>query len=152
MPDASDTPDIEVREAVTEAEVRAAYPVMRQLRPHLSEEEFVATVGRMRGEGYRLAVARKGSTPVGAAGFRIQEYLAHGKHLYVDDLVTSGEARSGGVGRAMLGWLEDKARRHGCSSIQLDSGVQRRDAHRFYFRERMTIASYHFGKELRDIV
>ncbi|WP_205544210.1 GNAT family N-acetyltransferase [Rubrobacter indicoceani] len=140
--------DIEVRETTTEAETRAVYPVMRQLRPHLDEDDFVEAVGRMRGEGYRLAAACSGGRPVGAAGFRVQEYLAHGKHLYVDDLVTSDDARSGGVGKAMLGWLEDEARRVGCKSLQLDSGVGRKDAHRFYFRERMTIASYHFTKEL----
>ncbi|MGI8649738.1 MAG: GNAT family N-acetyltransferase, partial [Rubrobacter sp.] len=86
-------PATEVREAVTEAEVRAAYPVMQQLRPHLSEEEFVAAVRRMRSAGYRLATAYEAAetsagTPVGVAGFRVQEFLAHGKHLYVDDLVT----------------------------------------------------------------
>ncbi|MGI8649755.1 MAG: GNAT family N-acetyltransferase, partial [Rubrobacter sp.] len=63
-------------------------------------------------------------------------------------LVTSEDARSGGVGKAMLDWLEAEARQNGCVSLQLDSGVQRAEAHRFYFRERMTIASYHFTKEL----
>lgn len=142
-------PDLEVREATAEDEIRAAYPAMRQLRPHLSEEEFVSAAGRMHDGGYRLVVAYDGETPVGAAGFRVQEFLAHGQHLYVDDLVTSEGARSGGVGKAMLDWLEAEAESSGCASIQLDSGVQRKDAHRFYFRERMTIASYHFTKELQ---
>lgn len=145
MPDGR---DIEVREILAEEETRTVYPVMKQLRPHLSEDEFVSAVGRMREEDYRLAAAYDGDKAVGAAGFRVQEYLAHGRHLYVDDLVTSDDARSGGVGRAMLDWLEDEAKNAGCTSIQLDSGVQRKDAHRFYFRERMTIASYHFTKEL----
>ena len=34
------------------------------------------------------------------------------------------------------------------SLIDLDSGVQRHDAHRFYLRERMAITSHHFAKNL----
>jgi len=34
----------------------------------------------------------------------------------------------------------------GCGRLQLDSGVQRADAQRFYFREGMSISAYHFSK------
>jgi hypothetical protein len=48
----------------------------------------------------------------------------------------------------LLGELEQRARDAGCSCIDLDSGVQRADAHRFYLRERMAIAGYHFRRSL----
>ena len=138
---------VEVREVSTEEGVRAVSPVVRQLRTHLSEERLVAAVGRMRREGYRIIAAYdERGDPVGAAGFRIQELLAYGKILYVDDLVTAEDARSGGVGKALLGWLEEEARGTGCAGVHLDSGVQRGRAHRFYFREGMAIANYHFAK------
>ena len=41
-----------------------------------------------------------------------------------------------------------RARAAGCTVIDLDSGVQRHDAHRFYFRERTHISSHHFTKAL----
>ena len=50
---------------------------------------------------------------------------------------------------ALLNWLEDKARHLGCAALTLDSGVQRHDAHRFYFREGMTILAYSFRKALK---
>ncbi|MGI8540839.1 MAG: GNAT family N-acetyltransferase, partial [Rubrobacteraceae bacterium] len=103
---------MEIREAFSEEEFRTIYPVMRQLRTHLSESEYLSMVERMRGEGYRLAAAYDdGGKVVGAAGFRVQEFLYCGKLLYVDDLVTAEDARSTGVGAAMLRWLEDEARR-----------------------------------------
>jgi hypothetical protein len=34
--------------------------------------------------------------------------------------------------------------------LELDSGVQRFAAHRFYFRERMWISRHHFSLELND--
>ncbi len=139
---------MEVREVSTAEGVRAVYPVVRQPRTHLGEEELVSAVGRMRPEGYRLAAAYdEEGNPVGAAGFRIQEFLAYGKILYVDDLVVAGDTRLCGVGKALLGWLEEEARSTGCASLQLDSRVQRARAHRFYFREGMAISNYHFAKE-----
>lgn len=138
----------EVREATTEEEVAATYPVMRQLRPHLDENGYAATVRRMRESGYRVAYAGDAGSVRAVAGFRVLEFLAHGSFLYVDDLVTEEAVRSGGYGKLLLDWLEREARERGCTQLQLDSGVWRAEAHRFYFRENMSISSFHFAKTL----
>lgn len=140
---------MEVRE-VSDEEVSATYPVMRGLRPqYISEEEYASTVGRMREAGYRLAAAFGDEGRVlGVAGFRIGESLWAGRVLYVDDLVTAEDVRSAGADATMLRWLEDEATQSGCTQLHLDSGVGRGRAHKFYFREGMTISSYHFVKEL----
>ncbi len=129
-------------------EVASTYPVMRQLRSHLEEGEYVGRIERMREHGYRLAAVVDEERVLCVAGFRIVEFLAHGRFLYVDDLITDGTSRSGGGGKRMLEWLSAEAKSSGCGQLQLDSGVQRYDAHRFYFREGMRISSYHFAKEL----
>lgn len=66
------------------------------------------------------------------AGFRVQEFLYRGKILYVDDLVTAEDAGSSEVGKAMIRYREDEAKKNG---------------RRFYFRE--GVSSFHFTKELR---
>ncbi len=71
--------------------------------------------------------------PVAAAGFRIGENLASGKHLYIDDLVTLPAVRSKGYGAALLAWLVELAKSEGAQQLHLDSGTERIDAHRFYF-------------------
>jgi hypothetical protein len=48
----------------------------------------------------------------------------------------------------LLDWLVEQARLHGCENLELDSGVQRFDTHRFYFRKRMHISSYHFRLQI----
>ncbi|KPC91164.1 GCN5 family acetyltransferase, partial [Streptomyces sp. NRRL F-6602] len=68
---------------------------------------------------------------------------------YVDDLVTAEAARSTGAGRELVAYLEDRARELDCRVLDLDSGTQRTDAHRFYLRERFSISAFHFGKLLR---
>lgn len=135
--------------AETDEELARCARVMLQLRPHLTEAAFVAQVGRQRAQYYRLAALEDGGAVRALAGYRFYEMLAHGRVLYVDDLVTDADGRSHGYGAALMDWLLEQARAAGCAKLQLDSGVQRFDAHRFYFREGMHISSYHFSVEIK---
>jgi GNAT superfamily N-acetyltransferase len=127
-----------------------ALPVLRELRPHLDPdvEAFDRLYQRCHADGLRLAAVFEGAECRAVAGYRIYSNLVSGKHLYIDDLVTGEQWRSNGHGRALNDYLVRKAHDEGCASIQLDSGVQRADAHRFYFRERYTIHSFHFIRNL----
>lgn len=136
---------MEPKIAEHDAELQACYGVMRQLRPHLREDEFVQRIREQQQAGYRLAYIEEGGRPVAVAGFRVGLNLAWGRFLYVDDLVTDEAHRSQGYGAAMLRWLFAQAKALGCQQVHLDSGVQRKDAHRFYQREGMRLASYHFS-------
>lgn len=140
---------MEIRRLSTDEEIELTFPVMSQLRGHLDEREYLSTIRRMEAtDGYRLAAYLEDELVRCAAGYRVCEFLAYGKILYVDDLVTDEAARSRDFGAKMIRWLSEEARKNGCGQLQLDSGVQRHGAHRFYFRENMKITSYHFAKEL----
>lgn len=140
---------MEIRNLTTDEEIEATYPIMSQLRPHLGESEYLATIRRMKdSDAYRLAAGFEEDRVRCVAGYRVSEFLAYGKVLYVDDLVTAEDARSRDFGGRMTRWLAEEARKEGCEQLHLDSGVQRHGAHRFYFREDMKISSYHFIKDL----
>jgi GNAT superfamily N-acetyltransferase len=133
--------------ATAEDAIARCFPVVHELRPHLEEAEFVDRVQRQQQQGYQLAyVEDEGVRAI--AGFRILENLFTGKLLYVDDLVTAAGDRSKGYGARLFEWLVERAKEQGCQKLELDSGVQRFAAHRFYFRQRMEIASYHFALKL----
>ncbi len=134
--------------ATTDAEILRCFPVMHELRPHLREADFLARIHAQQTEGYHLASLEHEDAVTTVAGFRTQLMLATGKTRYVDDLVTAASVRSGGHGKAMLGWLIDHARATGCNSFSLDSGTHRQDAHAFYLRERLRITSFHFHLNL----
>ena len=131
--------------AKTAEEIRRCYRVMRELRTHITNEnDFVDRVVRQQEQGYQLAFLESGGEVCAVAGYRFLESLFSGKNLYVDDLVTRESDRSRGFGAELLDWLIEQARERGCENLELDSGVQRFDAHRFYFSKRMSISSYHF--------
>jgi GNAT superfamily N-acetyltransferase len=126
-----------------------ALPVLQELRPHLDLDAFCMVYAEGWPQGYRfLAAFDDDGSCLGVAGYRLVASAATVRKLYVDDLVTAASSRSTGVGRALLAELEGRAAQAGCTVLDLDSGVQRHDAHRFYLRERMAISAHHFSKRL----
>ncbi len=136
--------------AVDDREIESCYPVMSELRPHVGAEEFLRRVRRQAEiAGYKLAYLSDGEVKA-VAGFRVSECLAWGKFLYVDDLVSKDGERSKGYGGELFDWLVGYAREQDCDRFQLDSGVQRFAAHRFYLNRRMFIEAHHFGMKLKS--
>jgi GNAT superfamily N-acetyltransferase len=123
-------------------------PVLKQLRTTLTGKQFSEIYAEGHPQGLRFTAAYDGESCVGVAGWRLMATTAAGRKLYVDDLVTAEAQRGRGVGSALLSELQRRAREAGCTAIDLDSGTSREDAHRFYFRERMSISSLHFKRAL----
>ncbi|MGW6685355.1 GNAT family N-acetyltransferase [Streptomyces sp. NPDC054961] len=123
-------------------------PVLRELRPHLTEELFHDVYAEGHGQGLRFTAAYADGRCAGVAGWRVVVNTSNLRMLYVDDLVVADSTRSAGVGRRLVAHLEERARAAGCQWLDLDSGTHRTDAHRFYLRERMDIVAFHFAKQL----
>lgn len=139
-----------VKLAETDDDIRRCFPVMQLLRPHLTDADDLLVRARrqMSGSGWRLAYAEDDGEVAACAGFRVHEWLVSGRVLYVDDLVRDDRRRSRGNGKALLDWLKDLARAENCAQLRLDSGTHRTQAHKFYFREGLTIHAFHFESNL----
>jgi GNAT superfamily N-acetyltransferase len=122
--------------------------VLHDLRPKLTIELMRGIYAEGHPQGLRYTAVEHDGAIVAVAGWRLVACTTAGRRLYIDDLVTQQTNRSAGHGSLLLRELEDRARAAGCSILDLDSGVHRGAAHRFYFRERMTITGYHFGLPL----
>ena len=57
--------------AKTDPEIAACYPVMHELRPHISQKSFVKHIREQQSQGYELACLAVDDHPVAVAGFRI---------------------------------------------------------------------------------
>jgi len=142
--------DYEIRELTTsESDIEKIYPILHQLRDHLSKEDFAERyVETFEGANYRVIGVMVGEELRAIAGFRFLLNMAVGNALYIDDLVVSSEWRSEGYGAALVKYLEGVAIAIGVDAIRLDSAVHRLDAHRFYEREGFYFYSKHFVREL----
>lgn len=130
-------------------ELARCYPVIAQLRPHLSESEFLKRVEDQAQESYKIAFVEHDGRAVCVAGFRMLHTLAWGRVLYVDDLVTDERERSKGFGQQLMAWLVQHAQETNCNELHLDSGVQRFGAHRYYLASGMDITCHHFAMKLK---
>lgn len=134
-----------IEPASSDEQIAATFDVMKQLRPHLDRDEYVAMVRAMQAsDGFRLVALIDDGVVRAVAGYRYMRMLYCGRLLYVDDLVVDERVRSQGYGSRILDWLKDEARREGCAELQLISRVIREQAHRFYFREGLGIECFHF--------
>ena len=142
--------------AVTDAEgaivaadvLVGAEGVHRQLRPNLPAD-YVGRMKEVFASGAEMAVVVRDARVVGITVFRVIEKTFSGRELYCDDLITEEATRSAGVGAAMIGYMVELARQRGCDTFALDSGTQRQQAHKFYFREGLTVAAFHFTRKLK---
>jgi len=135
---------MEVKQLALNEENPQVIAVLNQLRPEYSPRELQQQITKQQQHGYHIIYVQHSSQTLGVAVFFINEKLAWGKNIYVDDLITDPHSRSCGVGTKLIDWLKDYARAQNCKEIHLDSGVQRFLAHKFYLRESFVISSHHF--------
>lgn len=139
--------------AVHEADIRdipKLIPVLKVLRPHLSDPDFMDVIPTLFKEGYRLVYIGDETMAYAVAGFRTLNFLYSGKTLYIDDLVTLPGHLKKGYASQLLQWLKGYAKQEGYDHFSLDSGFQRKDAHRLYLRAGLEMEAFHIGKKLRD--
>ena len=140
---------IDIRPATTATELGACFPVMLELRPHLTNPtELIERVQRQSNQGYRMLAAWTGDAVVGAAGYRMQENLIRGRFCYVDDLVVAASHRRGGLGARLLDAVAVQARAEGIDRLVLDTALDNVFGQRFYFRYGMLPAAMRFNKVL----
>ncbi|KAF0701565.1 Aste57867_7996 [Aphanomyces stellatus] len=129
-----------------------AEAVHRELRPQM-DASYLTQLEEIFAEGGELVLATEEqagrNAVVGLALFRVYRDTFNGRKLYVDDLVTTALKRSGGVGHALITWLKEEGARRHAVNVVLDSGCQRTDAHRFYFREGFVITSFNFKAAIK---
>jgi ribosomal protein S18 acetylase RimI-like enzyme len=140
-----------LRHAESDTEIAACFPVMRELRPHLTgADELVSRVRGQMAAGYRILAAWDGGTVLGLAGYRPQENLIRGRFCYVDDLVVSPHRQRSGLGARLLDGVKAEARSRGLPFMVLDTALDNALGQRFYFRYGMLPAALRFAMPLED--
>lgn len=139
---------MKIKLATTQQEIIACFAVVSELRPHLSLDDFIPLVERMReNHSYELAYLDDDGIKA-VAGIRMAEWLYTGKYLEIEDLITTAAERSKGYGAMLFDWIANYARDKGCIQLRLVSGVQRIDAHRFYLNKGMKFEAKYFSLNL----
>lgn len=140
---------LEIKHIESDADLEASFPVMQELRPHLSDRAtYIAQIAQQRTQGYRLLAAWRDGAIAGLAGYRLQDNLIYGRFIYVDDLVVTASLQRTGFGERLLQAARQQAIALHCKHFVLDTGLHMALAQRFYFRQGLLARGMHFVEPL----
>lgn len=126
-------PLLEFKVLLNENDFQQAFPIMKQLRPHLDEKTYLSLLRIARSEsGYTLLGVFSQHRGIGLMGYRLLTDFVHGRHLYIDDLVVIETYQSQGVGAKFLIKAKEIATNSGCSRIRLCTGIENIRGMAFY--------------------
>jgi GNAT superfamily N-acetyltransferase len=129
--------------------LKRGYAVLRELRTELSLPDFHAIYDQAHSrDGFQLVAAVEDEKIAGIMGYRILFDFVHGKHLYIDDLVTTESMRGRGIGAKLLKEAERIAKDHGCVALRLCTGTANERAKTFYQREGWSLRSVAYKKKV----
>ena len=137
----------EIQMAQSTEQILACFDLLKVLRPHIQKEGFVERIRTQETEGFHLAFISDDDGVKSVAGYRVATFLAWGKVLYIDDLITSPEARGIGFGTHLLKWLKSQATALGCDGMHLDAGINGVEAHRLYLNMGLKINCLHLSMD-----
>ncbi len=144
---------MQIKSLTDKSDIQLAYPIMKQLRPNLPDEkQFIEQIHRQQVQSYVLLAMIEEDKIIGLAGYRIQENLLYGRHLYVDDLVITESHRSSGCGARLLRVVMEIAKQQDCDEFVLDTGLSMALAQKFYFRQGLLSQAIRFRNEVSQLV
>lgn len=129
-------------------DLERCYPIMKELRPHLSFEDYISTYNDSHAaDGYEIVAIEDQGQILAVMGYRFLSDYVRGKHVYVDDLVSTEKARSQGLGAELLKFAEEIAKTNNCKSLRLCTGIENDRGIKFYDRNGWTKRSYAYVKK-----
>lgn len=82
----------------TKADLERCYPIMKELRPHLSFEDYISIYEQSHeSDGCEIVAIEQNNQILAVMGYRFLSDYVRGKHIYVDDLVCTGIENERGV-------------------------------------------------------
>jgi len=148
------TPTLSIKPVTSDADLEKIWPLLAQLYSGIDIRTLRARLHAVISLGWRCAGLFSGEDdsegPVALAGYWITTRFCYGKYLYVDHFIVADHRRRAGLGRTLLGFLHDTAKREGCERMVLDTFVANDSAHRFWFDCGFKIVGFHFGKNLES--
>jgi GNAT superfamily N-acetyltransferase len=134
----------------TQADARPIASLLGELGYASTATDVIDRVQRsLHGETSLLLLAESANDAIGLISAELVPYFPNGTTVCrVTALVVAAQHRGRGLGEKLLAHVNDFAREHRCSGIELTSAHHRLDAHRFYERVGFSSTSLRFFRPL----
>ena len=139
----------EIIRAQSKNDLERCFPVMKELRMNLSFEDYMDLYEQAHAkDGYEIVALQKDQKILAVMGYRILYDYVHGKHLYVDDLVSTTTERSKGFGAQLLNYAEQVDKEQGCKGLRLCTGIENEMGKKFYEKNGWNLRAVAYKKKL----
>lgn len=142
--------EMKIREARSDEDYHAAFPLIRQLFPHLDMQTYARRVFVARATGYRMFVAEIGVKVIGVIGIIPNHNIHDGFVTYIEHVVVDKEYRGQGYGGQLIQFAEQRAREEGCHLIELDTDIGNENVNEMYEHNGYKQSGYYFYKDIGD--
>ena len=133
----------------SDVDLERCFPVMRELRPHLSFMEYKEIyLQAHRSDQYQIVALEDGDQIMAAMGYRFLSDFVRGRHLYIDDLISTESSRSQGLGAELLKFAEGIARESNCKVLRLCTGIENERGIKFYDRNGWLKRAFAYTKKI----
>ncbi|MES3036999.1 MAG: GNAT family N-acetyltransferase [Bdellovibrionota bacterium] len=122
---------------------------MKELRPHLTLETYLSIYEHSKkNDSYEIIAIEEDNNILAVMGYRILYDYVRGKHVYIDDLVSSEKFRSKGLGAELLKYAETIAKEQKCSGLRLCTGLENERGMKFYDRNGWVKRAVAYNKKI----
>jgi GNAT superfamily N-acetyltransferase len=130
-------------------DLKRFYPLMQELRNNLTYQNFLDIYQSAHlHDGYEIVAIESKNEILALMGYRILFDFVHGKHLYIDDLVSTEAYRSKGLGAKLLIYAEELASANGCKNLRLSTGIENEKGKQFYEKNLWKMRAVVYKKKL----
>ena len=141
--------DIVIKDLETKNMMMDAFPLIHQMYKKMDYKGFEGALDEMiLNNNYKMVAGFHDEKMIAISGYWITRMLYCGRYLQASNLVVDENFRGNGVGKKILNYLENKARKLGCDKMVLDSYSENKKSHSLYFGEDFYIRGFHFMKDL----
>lgn len=139
-----------IREARSDDDYHRAYPIVRQLIPHLDMQTYARRMFVARATGYRMFIGLIDNQVVGVIGMIPNHNIHDGFVTYIEHVVVDKAHRGKGLGHKLLKFAERMALEEGCYLLQLDTDIGADQAEKLYEKNGYKRTGSYYEKELGD--
>ena len=142
--------NLKFQHLISAEEMLAALPLVHQLYPEISAEEFPASLQEMIDcNDYKMLAIYHDQKLVAISGYWILRMLYCGKYLQISNLIVDKDYRNHGIGTAMLDYFEKYAKEQNCDKFVLDSNIANKKSHELFERQGFYVRGLHFMKNMK---
>lgn len=138
--------------ARTKLDLERCFPIIKELRPNLSLNDYMSIYEQAhKDDGYEIVAIEEKDNILAVMGYRILHDFIRGKHIYIDDLVSTEKIRSKGLGAELLGYAEKVAKELSCNGLRLCTGLDNERGMKFYERNGWLQRAVAYTKKLENL-